>query len=259
MKKYGACALVALCLPFAPVAEADSCPAGQQAYTSRAVTLNRTLFVPGNASGMFSGVVMRKGLEYQISAEGSIRVGVFGETGTPPEGWEPQGAAGPGFPSPSAFTFSLIYRMGRMGSWNFAGPGPMPARLGATDPDRAELYLAINDTKTSDNSGGFNVTVKEIVISTHCRVAPPPATTTAWTGGVFISKAASGKTSQPTMAKLPCAGITPDGRKQGLIFGEYCPGVSTTRPIPVEACTYAEGRQEALGLVNYGCHLAEAN
>ena len=35
--------------------------------------------------------------------------------------------------------------------------------------------------------------------------------------------------------------------------------LSTTKPIPVEACSYNEARTEALGYVNYGCHLAEVN
>lgn len=243
------------------VAHAGQCPAGQQAYqTGRVASAVRTLVVPGTASGMFSGVVMSKGLDYQISASGSIRVGVFGETGTPPEGWEPQGSAGPGFPSPEAYTFSLIYRMGRVGPWKFAGPGPINIRLGQADPDRAELYFAINDTRTGDNSGNFNVTVKEIAITYTCRVPPTGTTSTSPTyfGGAGTVGRPASPAKSPKTPPLPCAGKTPDGRRRGFTFGEYCPGISTTRPIPVEACTYDEAREEARGYVNTGCHLAEA-
>jgi hypothetical protein len=248
-------------LSAAQVALAQQCPQGQQAYQSgRVVSAVRDVLVPGTASGMFSGVTMRKGLDYQISATGSIRVGVFGETGTPPEGWEPQGPAGQGFPSPSAYTFSLIFRVGRTAAWNFAGPGPTTARLKATDPEQAELFFAINDTKTSDNSGGFNVQVKEIGITYQCRVPPPPPTTTAPRTGGFVGASRSGTTkpNRPgTALKLPCEGRTPDGRRQNFFFGEKCPGVDTTRTIPIEACTYDEAREQAAQSVAFGCHIAE--
>lgn len=155
-------AVFPLCLfPLALAAHAQQCPPGQQAYQSgRVVTASRDLVVPGTASGMLSGVVMRKGLDYQISAAGSIRVGVFGETGTPPEGWEPQGMAGQGFPSPDSYTYSLIYRVGPSGPWKFAGPGPLSIRLKAADPEQAALFFAINDNNTGNNAGSFNVNVK---------------------------------------------------------------------------------------------------
>lgn len=265
MKRFSL-ALLVFGLLHGSVAHAQQCPAGQQAQLSgRVESLVRTLVVPGTASGMFSGVMMRKGLDYKISANGSIRVGVFGETGTPPEGWMPQGPAGPGFPSPDAYTFSLIYRIGRSGPWKFAGLSPITIRLGQADPDQAELYFAINDTKTGDNSGSFNVTVKEISTNYVCRAAPPVNPTVngkpsagGYSGGYLST---SPKNPKPTKRSptLPCAGKTPDGLRQGFTFGEYCPGISTTRPIPVEACTYAEAREEARGLVAFGCHLAEAN
>ena len=256
--------LVALCFllgfPSWHAANAQQCPQGQQAYSSRATAGVRTLTVPGNASGMFSGVIMRKGNDYMISATGSIRVGVFGETGTSPVGWEPQGSAGNGFPSPDAYTFSLIYRKGRSGPWNFAGTGPTRAWLRPNEPEQTELFLAINDNKTSDNSGSFDVTINEVVISYNCRIPPPMPTTTAFrpfVGGVASASKNTPRT--PTAPKLPCAGKTPDGYALSFPnqFGEYCSGVDTTRALPVEACTYEEARNIAIGYLSYGCRLAE--
>lgn len=262
MKHTIYCAFLMYSLSLLQVAHAVQCPPGQEArQTGRVVSAVRTLVVPGTASGMFSGIVMSKGIDYDITAAGSIRVGVFGESGTPPEGWQPQGSAGPGFPSPEAYTFSLIYRKGRAGPWIFAGPGPKVLRLSPADPDRVELWFAINDTKTTDNSGSFDVTVKEIVITTQCLVRPSVTSKprTGYTRTLSGKSGTASKHGATLMTKLPCEGKTPDGLRQGFVFGEYCPGVSTTKPIPVEACSYAEGRELAKELVNFGCHLAETN
>ncbi len=253
-----------LCVVILQTAQADTCPPGQRSvYTGTVISATRTLVVPGKASGMFSGVIMRKGIGYRISATGSIRVGVFGETGTPPEGWVPQGSAGPGFPSPSAYTYSLIYRIGRAGPWEFAGPDSVDIRLKPHHPDRAELYFAINDKNTNDNTGAFNVTVKEIHVKTQCRVPPPPPPVakppaysgTSYQGGIYGGKPGSPSKGNPQTTYQPCAGKTANGQKQGFTFYQYCPGNTYQPPIPIEACTYAEARNLAQGFVHYGCGL----
>jgi hypothetical protein len=68
---------------------AQPCPAGQQPMSTQIATgFVRVVPVPGSAGGIPSGVMMKAGFRYVMTATGSIRVGVFGETGTPPDGWE---------------------------------------------------------------------------------------------------------------------------------------------------------------------------
>ncbi len=224
-----------------PALMAQQCPAGQQLYTTYSPTgLVRVIPVPGSAGGIPSGVVMRAGNLYRMTATGSIRVGVFGETGTPPDGWVPQGSAGNGFPDPDSYTFSLLYRVGPTGQWQLLGSGQATAKLGPHDPAGAQIFFGINDNKLSDNTGFFNVIVTELAPSTKCAVPPPPPPTYI----AYGSSSGSSTKTKPTPPALPCAGKTPDGRMQSFQFPLYC-GSNFSRNIPIEACTRAEALPQA--------------
>jgi len=242
--RWGALAVIAAA--GAP-AMAQDCPAGQNPTASYAPTgVVRTVSVPGWAGGMSSGIRIQPGFLYKMTAVGSIRVGVFGETGTPPDGWVPQGQCGPGCPSETAYTFSLLYRIGSSGAWQLLGSGQSAAKLGPRDPAGSELQFGINDTKLSDNDGAHVVTITEFRLGPTTCVTPAPAPTTS----MWFGRATAGttKTSQPKAggsgASLPCAGKTPDGRRQSFQFALYCGGLFN-RYIPVEACTRAEALPEA--------------
>ena len=239
-----------------PAAQAQQCPTGQNVCSTQTPTgLVRTFPVPGTAGGIGSGVFMKTGFAYKLSAVGSIRVGVFGETGTPPDGWVPQGAAGPGFPAPDTFTFSLLYRVGSGGPWRPMGTGPWMAKLGPGDAPGSELMFGINDNKLSDNTGAFLATITEVAIGTKCCSAATSQPNPMIFGRSSSSTAAS---KPPSSAQnLPCAGKTPDGRRQSFQFPLYCSG-NFSRNIPVEACTRAEALTEAQLLANsqpLNCHL----
>jgi hypothetical protein len=227
-------------------AMAQQCPAGQNptaGYSPTGVVRNVT--VPGSASGLHSGILMQPGFLYRMTAVGSIRVGVFGETGTPPDGWVPQGACGRGCPSETAYTFSLLYRVGSGGAWELLGAGQATAKLGPRDPAGSELQFGINDTKLSDNDGAHVVTITELRLGpTTCRASTPAP---AWP--MVGMRVTSPSNSTPpnsggSAANLPCAGKTPDGRRQAFQFALYCGGLFS-RNIPVEACTRAEALPEA--------------
>jgi len=252
---FGALALIALSPAFA-----QTCPTGQRptsAYSPTGVV--RTIAVPGNAGGLRSGIFIQPGFQYRMTAVGSIRVGVFGETGTPPEGWVPQGQCGPGCPSQTAYTFSLLYRVGNAGAWELLGTGLASAKLGPRDAAGSELQFGINDTKLSDNNGAHIVTVSEFKLGpTTCvadnPVTPVPSFVGLYKAGTTTKRPPSGGKTQPYQ---PCAGKTPDGQKQSFQFPLYCSG-TFSRHIPVEACTRAEALAEAqtfAGSAALGCVL----
>jgi hypothetical protein len=225
-------------------AMAQDCPAGQNPTAQYSPTgVVRNVVVPGTALGMGSGIRIQPGFLYKMTAAGSIKVGVFGETGTPPDGWVPQGACGAGCPAPDSYTFSLLYRVGSGSQWMLLGAGQAGARLGPRDPAGSELQFGINDTKLTDNAGAHVVTITEFKLGpTSCR---PIATTVP--GPVFLGSAGVSKTRPPTGGSamaLPCAGKTQDGRRQSFQFPLYCGGLYS-RHIPVEACTRAEALAEA--------------
>ncbi len=63
------------------------CPPGQKLMPAPVPTgVVRIVPVPASASNFPSGVVVRPGFHFVMTAVGSIRVGVFGETGTSPDG-----------------------------------------------------------------------------------------------------------------------------------------------------------------------------
>jgi hypothetical protein len=242
--RWGALALIAAA--GAP-AMAQDCPAGQNPTASYAPTgVVRTVSVPGWAGGMSSGIRIQPGFLYKMTAVGSIRVGVFGETGTPPDGWVPQGQCGPGCPSETAYTFALLYRVGSGGAWQLLGSGQSAAKLGPRDPAGSELQFGINDTKLSDNNGAHVVTITEFKLGPTSCVTPPPTASQPWFGGGYM--ASSSRTSPAksggSAPSLPCAGKTPDGRKQSYQFALYCGGLFS-RYIPVEACSRSEALPEA--------------
>jgi hypothetical protein len=219
---------------------AQQCPAGQQLMSTQTPTgVVRVSVVPGSAGGIPSGVMMKPGYRYVMTATGSIRVGVFGETGTPPDGWVPQGPAGNGFPDPDAYTFSLLYRIGSTGVWQMLGSGQSVARLGPHDPAGTQIQFGINDTKLSDNSGFFNIIITEFVTGTKCGVPPPPPT-----AGVMYGSSSSSHSAPAPQPALPCAGKTSDGRMQGFQFPAVCAG-TISRVFPIEACTRADALPQA--------------
>ena len=118
------------------------CPTGQRLLQIQTPTgVVRVVPVPGSAGGFPSGIMIRPGFRYVMTAAGSIRVGVFGETGTPPDGWVPQGPAGNGFPDPDAPTFSLLFRVGATGPWQLLGSGQATAYLGASDAPGSQILF----------------------------------------------------------------------------------------------------------------------
>ena len=220
----------------------QQCPAGQVMRVVQSPTgIVRPVFVPATASALRSGVVLRPGFGHRLTADGSIRVGVFGETGTPPEGWEPQGAAGQRFPAADAFTFSLLYRVGT-NPWRMLARGPHLVQVGPTSPAGSEIIFGINDNKLDDNSGGFVVTITELALTERCEAAAPARTATP-----YLFKPGQPAGSRVSGTTLPCAGRTADGRAQSFQFPLYCGG-SFSRHIPVEACTRAEALAEAQAL-----------
>ena len=225
----------------APTAlRAQQCPTGQQLMTTQTPTgVVRVAIVPGSAGGIPSGVLMKPGNRYVMTATGSIRVGVFGETGTPPDGWVPQGPAGNGFPDPDAYTFSLLYRVGSTGAWQMLGSGQSVARLGPNDPPGTQIVFGINDTKLGDNSGFFNVIITEYVTGTKCGVPPPPPT-----AGIGYARSSPSQSAPPPPPPLPCAGKTSNGRMQGFQFPAVCAG-TISRVFPIEACTRADALTQA--------------
>ncbi len=221
---------------FSPALMAQTCPVGQRLYSTFVPTgLVLTSVVPGSAGGFPSGVQMKPGYHYDMTATGSIRVGVFGETGTPPDGWVPQGSAGTGFPDPDAYTFSLLFRVGSTGAWQLLGSGHSVAKLGPYDPPGTQIQFGINDTKLSDNSGFFNVVITELAPGTKCE--SPPASQPM----PMYARSGSSSGGTPAGPKLPCPGITPDGRMLSFQFQMLCPG-NVSRNLPEQACT----RQDAL-------------
>lgn len=223
-------------------AMAQNCPPGQNPTATYSPTgVVRTVIVPGSAGGMRSGITLQPGLLYKMTATGSIRVGVFGETGTPPDGWVPQGQCGPGCPSETAYTFSLLYRIGSAGRWELLGAGLAGARLGPRDAPGSELQFGINDTKLSDNSGSHTVTIIEYRLGPTSCVAPTPGPAPMFLGKTGTKRPPS---SGGGAKFLPCAGKTPDGQRQSFQFPLYCSG-TFSRHIPVEACTRSEALAEA--------------
>jgi hypothetical protein len=243
-----AAAFVIVFMPTAVIAQ--SCPPGQQPYGVQSTAEVRDIVIPGSSSALFSGIVLRPGLLYRISATGSIRVGVFLEGDTPPEGWELYGPAGSGFPSPDAYKFSLIYRTGSTGPWKFAGSGVTAIRM-PTGATTAPLYFGINDTYTYDNKGEFQVRIQTIVESPGCR--PQPA---AAVSNPYIAIVSEPETTVGEPSSLPCTGVTPDGKRKSFEFPLYCFN-SFGRMIPVEACTRPDALAEARNYVPAGCFLTE--
>jgi hypothetical protein len=223
----------------------QQCATGQNLCSTYAPTgVVRIFGVPGGASALASGLFVRPGFVWRMTAVGSIRVGIFGETGTPPDGWVPQGPAGNGFPSPDAYSFSLLYRVGPAGAWQLLGTGQAVAKLGPRDPAALEIFFGINDTKLSDNSGAFAVTLTEFAVGTTCCTPQPPATGSRPS---FLGSSSAVKAPASGGAKLPCAGKTPNGLRQSFQFQYHCEG-GFRGTIPVEACGYAEARSEAQAL-----------
>src|SRR5262249_39981453 len=241
--RWGALAVVAAA--GAP-AMAQDCPPGQNPTASYSPTgVVRTVTVPGWAGGMSSGVRIQPGYLYKMTAVGAIKVGVFGETGTPPDGWVPQGQCGPGCPSETAYTFALLYRVGSGGAWQLLGSGQSAAKLGPRDAAGSELQFGINDTKLSDNDGAHVVTITEFKLGPTTCVKPAPVTQNFFGGWYMTSSSKSSPSKSGGSAPpLPCAGKTPDGRKQSFQFALYCGGLFS-RYIPVEACTRAEAPPQA--------------
>jgi len=230
--------LVALGAIFASPVVAQDCPAGQTlVHTWAPDGMVRIVMVPGKAGGMPSGIVMQPGKRYDMTATGSIRVGIFGETGTPPDGWVPQGSAGPGAPDPDAYAFSLLYRNGPNGMWQLLGSGHSIAYLGPKDPPGTQIEFGINDTKLDDNDGFFNVVVVEQGPITKCETVAPPQP-----GPLYGSVGTSTTTShsQPTNHP-PCAGITPNGMMQDFNFSMVCPGQIIMR-FSESSCTASAAR-----------------
>ena len=248
----GALLLIGAVAP--PALMAQQCPAGQQLLATQTPTgFVRVVTVPGSAGGMPSGVMMKPGNRYVMTATGSIRVGVFGETGTPPDGWVPQGPAGNGFPDPDSYTFSLLYRVAPTGAWQLLGSGQSVARLGPHDPPGTQILFGINDNKLSDNSGFFNVIVTEYATSTHCGVPPPPPT-----ASIAYARSSPSQSTPAPQPLLPCAGKTADGRMQGFQFPAVCAG-SIQRVFPAEACTRADALAQAQAFAKAdGCILRGA-
>jgi hypothetical protein len=241
--------LVVVLGAIASTAIAQQCPTGKVVYTSQSPTgVIRNVVVAGGTGALPSGLVLRPGFAYRLTATGSIRVGVFGETGTPPEGWEPQGPAGSGFPAPDAFTFSLLYRVGS-NPWRMLARGPFLVKVGPNDPAGSPILFGINDNKLNDNTGSFTVTIAEIALIDQCVDRPPVQTTPPRYFGGAVMQGSSGKQPSKPLSgsNLPCAGKTSDGRKQGFQFPLYCSG-TLQRYIPVEACTRAEALAEAQAL-----------
>lgn len=216
--------------------------------------LVRTSFVPtgefvppiavmGTAGSLDSGVLMKPGFTFRMTAAGSIRVGVLGETGTPPEGWMQQGVAGAGYPAANEATYSLLYKAGINGKWRALGSSAIIAKLDA-GVGRATMFFGINDQKLSDNSGMFVVTLTELKIVEECVVAPPPSGYMPSMPGGRASTDKSRLRPSPPGLKVPCAGQTADGRRVAFQFPLYCGG-NFSRNIPVEACTRAEALTEA--------------
>lgn len=222
------------------------CPQGQVVHTSYNPTgVVRTVVVPGSAGGLPSGVTIQPGFAFRMTAGGSIRVGVFGETGTPPQGWEPQGMAGNGYPSPDSYTFSLLYRIGNTGQWKMLGPGPLIAKLGPKDrPQDAQIQFGINDTKLNDNNGAFVVTLVQVAITEQCKPYVPVQAGPPMIGRAGTVKGRPAGGGGGGSAQLPCDGKTPDGQRQVFQFPLYCGG-TFSRNIPIEACTRAEALPEA--------------
>src|SRR5215813_1010601 len=79
--------------------------------------------VPGATDQLNSGIVVEKGQSCTIAATGTIRVGVFLEGPTEPDGWDTQGPAPSNFPTSDAYKFALIYRIGS-GPWRSAAGAP---------------------------------------------------------------------------------------------------------------------------------------
>jgi hypothetical protein len=250
-------ALAAVCTALScNVTAQEQCPAGQYLCSTHTETgMVRVIPVPGNAGGIGSGIFIRPGFTYKMTATGSIRVGVFGETGTPPEGWVPQGPAGNGYPAPDSYTFSLLFRVGSTGPWQWLG-GQGLAKLGPRDAAGAELMFGINDNNLGNNTGSFAVTVTEVAVGTKCCVSAAPVS-----GFYGLFKASpSQRAPRPTStSNQPCAGRTPDGQKQSFQFPLYCSS-TFNRYIPVEACTRAEALAEAQAHAKSqppNCYLAE--
>jgi hypothetical protein len=233
-------------VPFA-AADAQQCPAGQESYMTRLEPTGVVRPVPvlGTTSQLASGIAMRRDRYYRLEASGSIRVGIIGETGTPPDGWVPQGPAGPGFPAPDTYSFALLYRIGS-GPWAHAGASTQ-IRLKPSDPDGASLSFGINDNRLNDNAGVFIVNVTELQPVMGCRVPPSPPTK-GFTGAVAYGKPGAARPSSSGGSAGRCAGRTPDGQPQSFQFPLYCSG-TFQRNIPVEACTRAEALAEAQGYV----------
>ncbi len=218
------------------------CPTGQRVLQVQNPTgVVRVVLVPGSAGGFPSGIMIRPGFRYVMTAAGSIRVGVIGETGTPPDGWVPQGPAGNGFPDPDAPTFSLLFRIGATGPWQLLGSGQATAYLGASDAPGSQIQFGINDNKLGDNTGLFNVVLTEFVMGTRCGVPPQPPPPM---GGSYRPGTSSGT---PQVSSGPCGSQTPNGQMQSFQFSAICPGLYT-RVFPAQACTRESALTQAQAL-----------
>lgn len=252
MNRFGVGLIISVVLPalfYSDTAFAQTsppCAADQRIHVTYTPTgVIRTIPVLGSAGGVDSGLPVRQGFAVRMTATGSIRVGVFGETGTPPEGWVPQGPAGNGYPAPGDYTFSLLYRMGPAAQWKMLGTGPTLVKLGPKDPAVVPIQFGINDTRLNDNSGAFVVTMTELSVTQTC-VANTPISIAPG----FNAIGRAGKPSSPKggggggAANLPCEGKTADGQRQVFQFPLYCGG-NFSRNIPIEACTRAEALPQA--------------
>lgn len=147
-------------------------------------------------------------------------------------------------------TYSLLYRIGPAGAWQWLGSGAV-AMLGKSDPPGTQIFFGINDNKLSDNSGLFNVILTPTVLGTKCALPQSPP-------NADIGYATSSTSSSHTLPRTtsgPCAGSTPDGRTLSFQFPVRCP-TPLSKMVPVQACTRAAAITQAQALARAdGCIL----
>ena len=174
------------------------CPPGQR--LSWKVRVFATVRVPGNGSACASmpsapprppqpsppgtrPLVMDA---YSFSATGMIGSNVVGSGRNGPDGWRPP-LAGEGFPVAGQPRYGLIYRLGN-GGWSFAGTSTVFRRpLNARTPQT--VCFMVNDDKTHDNDGAFEVTITRdeqvcepvppVTFRTPVVVAPAPTSSSS--------------------------------------------------------------------------------
>ncbi|NQT85439.1 DUF1080 domain-containing protein, partial [bacterium] len=140
-------------------------PAGPAATLPTRTPKQVTVTVPGKAAWLDSGVDLTKGRRYAFTATGKWWHGTGAHSHFGPAGNKSR--ASDEFPIPGVQELVLLGRIGRQGK-----PFIIGERLRLDPEESGRLYMQMNDTDTSDNSGSLQVT---IVSEGKAPVAPATA------------------------------------------------------------------------------------